>query len=79
MNLETKLINIINNISKILESLIIFNNIAKYYEEKLNEETKFNKGIQIITIKILIGFIFIILYCFGTLLYKASFGLLVYP
>lgn len=57
-------------ISNIIESLTIFNGLARSYDKYIDEDSKLRKGIDFFTIKILTSILFLFLYIFMTMLYK---------
>lgn len=63
--------------ANILESLVIFNGIARTYDKFIDENSKLRKGIDYIAIKITIGFILVLLYIFMSMLYINKLNLVV--
>lgn len=67
---------IIRKFSRILESLVIFNGIARTYDKYVYEDSKLKKGIDYISIKILIGALLIFINLFINSLYRMDFNAL---
>lgn len=81
LNLENKrdtniIIRIIRYLSKILESLVIFNGIARTYDKYIYPDSRLKKGIDYISIKILIGLLLVFINVFINALYKLEFSTL---
>ena len=81
LNLENKkdkglINNIIFKTSKVLESLVIFNELAKTYDKYIYSDSKLRKGIDYISIKILLGILFIFINLLINSLYKIEFNTL---
>ena len=82
LNLENKkdkglINNIIFKTSKVLESLVIFNGLARTYDKYIYSDSRLRKGIDYVSIKILLGllFIFVNVLEFSSLLILISFVL----
>ena len=56
--------------SQILESLVVFNGLAKTYDKYVYYDIRFRKGMDFVSVKVLGGLLFIGLYLFITFLYK---------
>ncbi|MBQ8659669.1 MAG: type II secretion system F family protein [Bacilli bacterium] len=56
---------VIFKFSKFLKSLVIFNGVADSYNVYLNQDSKFKSGMDYISIKIILGILFDILYVFS--------------
>ncbi len=70
-SLEKEAITFINRVSKFLTKLVIFNNIAKTYDKYIYEDSKrFKTGMDYISLKIVLGIIFIIAYLLNSYLYR---------
>ncbi len=69
---------IVNRFSDFLKRLVIFNQVAKYYEKYVDPNSKkINDGMDIVALEIILGFIFNILYVIGFILYKSEFNILI--
>ena len=69
-SLEKEAINFISFISKLLTKLVIFNNVAKTYDKYIYEDSKrFKTGMDYISLKIVLGILFIIIYLLSSYLY----------
>ncbi len=55
-------------VSNLLESLVIFNGIARVYDKYASSDGRLRKGMDFIAIKLLIGIIFVLLYVFMMLI-----------
>lgn len=71
------LFRIIYSFTEFLSSLVIFNGVAKTYNKYIYEDSRFKKGMDYISLKILLGILFIVLYIFITFLYKDNLSSLV--
>ncbi len=60
---------LVHKFSSLLEMMIIFNGIARTYN-KYTDQEKMKKGMDYVSLKILLGFLFILLYLFLIVLYK---------
>ena len=69
---NNRVIKFILSLSKVLRQLVIFNGVAKYYDKYINENSTFKKNIDYLAVSFLSGFIFIIIYIIGCLLYFKS-------
>jgi Flp pilus assembly protein TadB len=81
LNLENKkdkglINNIIFKMSRILESLVIFNSLARTYDKYIYTDSKLRKGIDYISIKILLGIGLIFINLLINSLYKIEFSTL---
>lgn len=76
-SLEQSIYKTINNISKILKQLIVFNPIANTYEKYINKNSKIKEGMDIFTIKLLITLLFIIIYIFSIGINKQDFNTII--
>ena len=81
LNLENKkdkglINNIIFKMSRILESLVIFNSLARTYDKYIYSDSKLRKGIDYISIKILLGIGLIFINLLINSLYKIEFSAL---
>lgn len=56
--------------AQILESLVVFNGLAKTYDKYVYYDIRFRKGMDFVSVKVLGGLLFIGLYLFITFLYK---------
>ena len=68
---------IVNRFSDFLKRLVIFNQVAKYYEKYVDPNSKkINDGMDIVALEIILGFIFNILLFISILLIllKSSFS-----
>lgn len=63
---------IIYSFSDFLKSLVIFNQYGKTYDKYIYEESRLRKGIDYISIKILLGISFVFSYSFISFLYRDS-------
>lgn len=63
---------IIYSFSDFLKSLVIFNQYGKTYDKYIYEESRLRKGIDYISIKILLGISFVFSYLFISFLYRDS-------
>ncbi len=66
----------IRHFSEFLEAMVIFNGIARTYDKYTYHDKNLKNGMDYISIKILIGFLFILFYLFVTFLYKDHLVLL---
>lgn len=81
LNLENKkdeglVLNIVRKMSRILESFVIFNGIARTYDKYIYQDSKLRKGIDYITIKILLGLFLVFINIFINALYRLVFSTL---
>ncbi len=81
LNLENKkdegfIYNLIRKMSRVLESLVIFNGVARTYDKYIYQDSKLRKGMDFITIKILLGMLLIFINVFINALYKLDFSAL---
>lgn len=81
LNLENKkdkglVNNIIFKMSRVLESLVIFNGLAKTYDKYIYSDGKLRKGIDYVSIKLLLGIGFIFINLLINSLYKIEFNAL---
>jgi len=67
---NTLLFRIIYQFSHLLEGMVIFNGIARTYDKYTYHDKTLSKGMDYISIKILLGFLLVLLYVFITFLYK---------
>ncbi len=74
---KTLLFRLIFKFSKFLNSLVIFNQFSKTYDKYIFEDSRLKKGMDYVSLKILLGILFIVLYIFITLLYKDNLSSLV--
>lgn len=63
--------------SLLLKDMVIFNSIAKTYDKYIYDDSKLKKGMDYVSIKIILGFTLVILYLFMIILYKDVFNSLV--
>lgn len=74
---ETNLIYIVvRKLSKFLESLVIFNGVARTYDKYVYQDGKLKKGMDFISIKILLGLFLVFINIFINSLYKLEFSTL---
>ena len=81
LNLENKkdkglINNIIFKMSRVLESLVIFNGLARTYDKYIYTDSKLRKGIDYVSIKILLGLLFIFINILINSLYRIEFNAL---
>ncbi len=57
------------DISDLLESLVIFNGIARTYDRFVEKDGVFRKGMDFITLKIIVGLCFLLFYLLSSFLY----------
>lgn len=62
--------------SSFLESLVIFNGIARTYDRYVDENSRLHKGIDYISIKLVTGMLFFLFYIFLSFLYKNDISVL---
>ena len=79
LNLENKkdkglINNIIFKTSKALESLVIFNDLARTYDKYIYSDSRLRKGIDYVSIKILLGLLFIFVDILINALYRIEFS-----
>lgn len=79
LNLENKkdkglINNIIFKTSKVLESLVIFNGLARTYDKYIYSDSRLRKGIDYVSIKILLGLLFIFVNILINALYRIEFS-----
>lgn len=79
LNLENKkdkglINNIIFKTSKVLESLVIFNGLARTYDKYIYSDSRLRKGIDYVSIKILLGLLFIFVNVLINALYRIEFS-----
>lgn len=79
LNLENKkdkglINNIIFKTSKVLESLVIFNGLARTYDKYIYSDSRLRKGIDYVSIKILLGLLFIFINVLINALYRIEFS-----
>ena len=79
LNLENKkdkglINNIIFKTSKVLESLVIFNGLARTYDKYIYSDSRLRKGIDYVSIKILLGLLFIFVDILINALYRIEFS-----
>lgn len=79
LNLENKkdkglINNIIFKTSKVLESLVIFNGLARTYDKYIYSDSRLRKGIDYVSIKILLGLLFIFVNVLINALYRIEFN-----
>lgn len=79
LNLENKkdkglINNVIFKTSKVLESLVIFNGLARTYDKYIYSDSRLRKGIDYVSIKILLGLLFIFVNVLINALYKIEFS-----
>lgn len=79
LNLENKkdkglINNIIFKTSKALESLVIFNGLARTYDKYIYSDSRLRKGIDYVSIKILLGLLFIFVDILINALYRIEFS-----
>lgn len=67
---EKKAMNIIYKFSDILSSMVIFNSLAQTYERYTYQEKDLKRGMDYISIKIILGFALIFTYLFVAFLHK---------
>ncbi len=68
---------IVFKFSDLLESFVIFNNIGRVYDEYIDKDSRLKKGINYISIKILIGLLLSIMYIVLMLLNKQVIDIIV--
>lgn len=73
----SRLMKFIFGISTILEEMAIFNGIGRMYDRYIYEDSRIRKGLDYISIKLLLGTVFIILYLFLLMLNGFDFSGLV--
>lgn len=61
---------IVHKFGNVLKSMVIFDGLAKTYDKYSYNDDKFNNGMDFVSFKILLGFIFVFLYFFISFLYK---------
>ena len=66
--------NIIFKTSKVLESLVIFNGLARTYDKYIYSDSRLRKGIDYVSIKILLGLLFIFVNVLINALYRIEFS-----
>jgi len=72
-SVEKEAITVINRISNFLAKLVIFNGIARSYDKYIYEEDKrFKTGMDFISLKISLGFIFMFIYLLNTYLFRLT-------
>ena len=81
LNLENKkdeglVLNIIRRMSRVLESLVIFNGVARTYDKYIYQDSKLRKGMDYISIKILLGLCLVFINVFINSLYRLEFSTL---
>ena len=79
LNLENKrdsslLFTIIRKLSKFLSSLVIFNGLARTYDKYVYQDGKLKKGMDYVSIKILLGLLFIFVDILINALYRIEFS-----
>lgn len=79
LNLENKkdkglINNVIFKTSKVLESLVIFNGLARTYDKYIYSDSRLRKGIDYVSIKILLGLLFIFVNVLINALYRIEFS-----
>ncbi|MBE6145135.1 MAG: hypothetical protein E7171_00795 [Firmicutes bacterium] len=79
LNLENKkdkglINNIVFKTSKVLESLVIFNGLARTYDKYIYSDSRLRKGIDYVSIKILLGLLFIFVNVLINALYRIEFS-----
>lgn len=79
LNIENKkdtniVYRIIFILSKILQSLVIFNGVARTYDKYIYQDSKLRKGIDYISVKILLGFLLVFINIFINSLYRVEFS-----
>ncbi len=73
---EKKTLNIIYSFSNILEKMVIFNNLASTYDRYTYQDKDLKKGMDYVSIKILLGLILILIYFFIIFFYKDTISTL---
>jgi len=68
---------IVSFFSVILESMVIFNNLAKSYDRYIIQDKTLKKGMDFVSLKIILGICLIVLYVFITFLYKGELNALI--
>lgn len=63
---------VISAFSRLLESLVIFNGVARIYDKYIFEDSKLRKGMDYFSLKILVGFLLVLLYLFFCFFYEDS-------
>lgn len=74
---KSLLFRIIFKFSKFLNSLVIFNQFSKTYDKYIFEDSRLKKGMDYVSLKILMGMLFIAFYIIITLLYKDNISSLI--
>lgn len=68
---------IVHKFGSILKPMIVFNGLAKSYDKYSYNDDKFDDGMDFVSFKVLLGFVFVLLYCFISALYKDNISSLV--
>lgn len=66
--------NFVFRLSKVLGSLVVFNGLARTYDKYIYSDSRLRKGIDYVSIKMLLGLFFIFLNLFINSLYKIEFS-----
>ncbi len=81
LNIENKkqkgfIANIVRVLSKVLGSLVIFNGLARTYDKYIYEDGKLKKGMDYVSIKILLGGLLVFINVLINALYRLEFSIL---
>lgn len=74
---QSSIIKLLFKLTNILEKLKIFNKSGHTYDQYIDNNSKLNKGLDYISIKLLTGILLIIIYLFTSFLYKSNISVLI--
>lgn len=69
---DSFIVSVICRFGKFLKSLVVFNGLGRIYDRYIDSDSRFKNGMDYVSLKILLGFLLVILYLLISFLYKNS-------